>query len=158
MRIVYLELPKFLRQLGQEFPANGLERWLLYFCNEGGTRMSKVMEEDKILTLAKELETSFWANEEEKEMYFRRQRALMDAYSAEHTYEYLLAEKEAQAEARGELRGKIEGEIKGKIEGRIEGIEEGVTRVARNFLRLGADIDQIAQASGLSAEEIEKLR
>ena len=48
MQIIYLELPKFLRALGNAHPQTGLERWLLYFCNEEGKRMEKVMAEDSL--------------------------------------------------------------------------------------------------------------
>jgi predicted transposase/invertase (TIGR01784 family) len=137
MQIIYLELPKFLRSLGPEHPRTGLERWLLYFCNEEGKRMSLVMEEDPILTMAKEMESSYWADEKEKELYYQHQRLLLDAYSAEHTYEYLLAQAEEKA-AQAERKGKRE--------------------MARNLLKTGMSAGQIAQASDLPVEEIEQLR
>jgi len=45
--------------------------------------------------------------------------------------------------------GLVQGEAKGKAEGRAE--------VAQNMLRLGIALNQIAQATGLSIEEIQKL-
>jgi predicted transposase/invertase (TIGR01784 family) len=145
MQIIYLELPKFLRYLGGEHPRTGLERWLLYFSNEEGERMNKAVAENPALGPAKEIESVFWADEKERELYFAHQRMLMDEYSAEHTFEYLLAqekEKTAQAEEKG-------------IE---KGIEEGVARVARNLLEDGFDMEKIIRVSGLSREDIEKLR
>ena len=46
-----------------------------------------------------------------------------------------------------------EGFTKGKIEGRAEGIAE----TARNLKQIGLDFSKIAQATGLSIEEIKKL-
>ncbi|MDR3280972.1 MAG: Rpn family recombination-promoting nuclease/putative transposase [Synergistaceae bacterium] len=146
--IIYLELPKFLRYLGEEHPRTGLERWLLYFSNEEGERMNKAVAENPALEMAKEIESIFWADAEEKEAYFQHQRLLMDEYSAAHTYEYLLAqakEETAQAEEKA-----AQAEEKGR--------EEGVTKVARNLLEKGFDMETIVQASGLSREDIEKLR
>ncbi len=42
-------------------------------------------------------------------------------------------------------------------EGREKGIREGVLEVARNLKRTGLDVSLIAQATGLTREEIEKL-
>jgi len=56
LQIIYLELPKFLRRLGAAYPKTGLDRWLLYFCNEEGERMKKAVAEDSVLSMAKELE------------------------------------------------------------------------------------------------------
>ncbi|MDR1978792.1 MAG: Rpn family recombination-promoting nuclease/putative transposase [Synergistaceae bacterium] len=133
LRIIYLELPKFLRCLGSEYPRTGLERWLLYFCNEEGERMEKAMVEDSVLTLAKELESSFWADAQERELYFAHQRLLLDAYSDEHTWKVLLEQEKEKSLKR----------------------EHEVTR---NLLKMGVSADTIAQASGLSVEEIQRLQ
>jgi predicted transposase/invertase (TIGR01784 family) len=66
----------------------------------------------------------------------------LDAYSDEHTHEYLLAQAKEE----------------GIKEGIKEGIEEGVVKVARNLLERGFDMETIIQVSGLSREDIDKLR
>jgi hypothetical protein len=45
-----------------------------------------------------------------------------------------------------------------KEEARMEGMEEGKFEVARNFLKMGLPLDQIAQGTGLPIEEISALR
>lgn len=52
---------------------------------------------------------------------------------------------------------KLEGKIEGRAEGREEGREEGKQEVARNFKKLGLPAETIAQCTGLSVEEIDKL-
>jgi SOS response regulatory protein OraA/RecX len=99
--------------------------------------MNKAVAENPALITAKEIEVAFWADEEAKEAYFQRQRSLMDEYSAAHTYEYLLAQAEERA-ARAE--------------------EKAMATVARNLLGKGFDMETIIQVSGLSREDIEKLR
>ncbi|MEM7495013.1 MAG: Rpn family recombination-promoting nuclease/putative transposase [Myxococcota bacterium] len=53
--------------------------------------------------------------------------------------------------------GLREGEKKGRREGREEGQKEEKRRVARAMRALGVDIDVIAQATGLTRQEIEEL-
>ena len=61
----------------------------------------------------------------------------------------------------GREEGRKEGREEGRKEGREEGREEGRNETnldnARNFKKLGVAIDIIAQATGLSAEVIERL-
>ena len=55
------------------------------------------------------------------------------------------------------LEGKIEGRIEGMAEGKAEGRQEEKHSIALNLKKLGVSIEQIAFATGLSIEEIEKL-
>ena len=47
--------------------------------------------------------------------------------------------------------------VEGREEGREEGLKEGSMNTARNFKRLGVDIDIIMKATGLSEEEVQSL-
>ena len=64
-------------------------------------------------------------------------------------------------ERKGIEKGRIEGIQLGRTEGiqlgRTEGIQLGRTETARNLLRMGLDAARIAQATGLSLEEVEAL-
>ena len=64
-------------------------------------------------------------------------------------------------EARGIQLGRTEGIQLGRTEGiqlgRTEGIQLGRTETARNLLRMGLEPAKIAQATGLSLEEVESL-
>ena len=72
------------------------------------------------------------------------------------------AEGEAKGRAEGEAKGRAEGEAKGRAEGRAEGEAKGEAKgraeAARNLLRMGLELSQISEATGLSPEEIEALR
>ena len=57
----------------------------------------------------------------------------------------------------GEARGIQLGEARGIRLGRTEGIQLGRTETARNLLRMGLEPAKIAQATGLSFEEVESL-
>ena len=49
-------------------------------------------------------------------------------------------------------------ERKGIEKGRIEGIQLGRTETARNLLRMGLGLTQIAEATGLPLEELQFLK
>jgi len=52
----------------------------------------------------------------------------------------------------------LEGELKGKAEGEAKGKAEERTQIALNMLHSGISIDLIAQFTGLSLEQIQKLQ
>ena len=60
--------------------------------------------------------------------------------------------------AEGLEEGRTEGRAEGRAEGREEGRAEGKREMIFAFLKAGADIRVIKEASGLSEKEIEKLR
>ena len=51
-----------------------------------------------------------------------------------------------------------EGEKKGHAKGKLEGRLEGKLETARNLLAMGLTVDQIVQATGLSASDVAKLQ
>ena len=57
----------------------------------------------------------------------------------------------------GEKSGFTKGETVGLTKGRSEGAAQKQREIARNLMQLGLDLAQIRQATGLTAEEIEKL-
>jgi predicted transposase/invertase (TIGR01784 family) len=118
--------------------------------------MEKVMAEDSVLSMAKDIELSFWADEKERESYFKHQKYLMDLYSDEHTYEVLLRQEREKAE-----REKEKAAQNALKQGLEQGLEQGKREMAfamvRNFLKLGTGMDIIVQASGLSEEEIRRI-
>ena len=62
--------------------------------------------------------------------------------------------------------GLAKGLAKGRVIGRAEGLEEGLSKgreernleVAINFLQLGTPCEIVAKATGLSVEEVAKLK
>ncbi|MEG2298636.1 MAG: hypothetical protein RSB75_03470, partial [Anaerovoracaceae bacterium] len=73
-----------------------------------------------------------------------------------------LAEGIEKGREEGREEGREAGLKEGREEGRKDGIEEGREEeklsIARNLLIAQADINIIAKATGLSVEEIEKLK
>lgn len=146
MQIVYLELPKFRRQLDREqVPQTGLERWLLYFSNEEGDLMERTVEQDSAISRARTLEHSFWLDKRERERYFAVQKRLMDEISRERNHEVLLQQERERALA----EGLAEGQERGKRESQLE--------IAHRMLCSGITPDVVAKISGLPEEEVHDL-
>jgi len=88
-------------------------------------------------------------------------------YLYRHYGEYKQTEKEVsemiktfipEALKRGRREGKKEGLQEGLQEGKKLGVQQAKTEVAGNLLQLGVDIDTIAGATGLSPDEIAKIK
>ncbi len=60
--------------------------------------------------------------------------------------------------AKGRVKGRAEGLEEGLAKGREEGREERNLEVAINFLQLGTPCEIVAKATGLSVEEVTKLK
>ena len=54
--------------------------------------------------------------------------------------------------------GREEGREEGHKVGKEEGLKEGQSKIAMNLIRLGASCEIIVQATGLSEEEISRLK
>ena len=62
-----------------------------------------------------------------------------------------------EADLRDQLTRIKSAENKGRVEGKTEGKAEGKTEVAKNLLDMGFEISKVAQATGLSEEEVKSL-
>jgi predicted transposase/invertase (TIGR01784 family) len=75
-----------------------------------------------------------------------------------------VAKREGRAEGlvEGEAIGLEKGEAIGLDKGRVEGLEEGKHEKARetaaNFLAMGLSVEQVVQGTGLSLEEVQRLK
>ena len=58
----------------------------------------------------------------------------------------------------GREEGLKEGHKKGHKEGKEEGLKEGQSKIAMNLIRLGTPCEIITQATGLSADEVSRLK
>jgi predicted transposase/invertase (TIGR01784 family) len=68
-------------------------------------------------------------------------------------------QEEGLAEGRieGRLEGRLEGQREGRLEGRLEGQREGIYITAKNLFRMNMPLDKIAEATGLTLEEVKNL-
>ena len=99
--------------------------------------------------------------------YLRRKASeVISMVFNEYDYETDIQVKTEEAERRGHAAGLEEGHAAGLEEGRTAGLKEGRTEgarnarieTARNALRLSLSVEQVSQISGLSEEEILKVK
>lgn len=97
----------------------------------------------KIFKRLAEIADSKALTKEEQEKYDNSMMVMWDNYAV-----YKHAEE----------KGIIKGEAKGRVEGRAEGKKEKAKEIALKLLALNTPIDIIFQSTGLSIEEIKKLK
>ena len=76
----------------------------------------------------------------------------------EYAKETGLEEGLAKGRVIGRAEGLEEGLVKGRAEGLVKGREERNMEVAINLLQLGTPCEVVAKATGLSMEEVTKLK
>ena len=131
LRIFFVELQKFHpKHIDRK---NMLDVWMAFLKNPLNDDIQDVPEVKEALDTLKEIS----ADKDEREIYYLRQ----------HTeFGYISEKNVAVAQAREMERAKAEKEKK------AEKIE-----TARNFLKMGLSVEQVAQGTGLSVEEVNKL-
>jgi predicted transposase YdaD len=88
----------------------------------------------------------------------RINRNLSGLDKVEHMAEKAFQKQWQKGHVIGIEEGKIEGQIEGKAEGKVEGKIEGIETVARNLLMIGTEEAIIIQASGISPEELTRIK
>jgi len=142
--LYFVELQKFSKKL--QSVKTTLERWITFL--NYSYRYSKdrlpneLAEIQEIRKAATHLEIMYLAPEE-REHYESQQKFWLDAHS-------IMREKLSEAERRGMEKGIQKG-----IE---KGIEKGIVAVAQKMLLAGSIPEFVSEITGLTVEEIEKLR
>ncbi|WP_340026594.1 Rpn family recombination-promoting nuclease/putative transposase [Paenibacillus sp. FSL K6-1096] len=137
IEIHFLELPK-LDEQAVSLEQGGLVNWLLFLKGVDQTKWEVLTMNEPVLKKAMNTLEFLSQNEEARRQYEARQRYLHDEASM---YE---AAKVAEA------KGWAEGEAKGKADSKKE--------TALKLLALGIELSVITEATGLSVEEIQKLK
>jgi predicted transposase/invertase (TIGR01784 family) len=142
----FIELPKFTKK--DPATLKTFEDKWCYFLKYAGEpeemrHFWEVMgQESGVIHKAYEiLEAHHWT-EEELLQYERMEKVNMDMQARE---EFVID------------KAKAEGKVEGKAEGMAEGEALGIKMVAKNLKILGMSLEKIAEATGLSLDEISKL-
>ena len=177
LEFVFVEVEKFDK--GEDELETDLEKWLYLLKN-----MSNLLERperlrDRIFTKLFDVAELAQLDDEDRINYIKAMNTERDTYNqieyaretgheegkAEGLKEGLEAgRKEGKEEGikEGREKGRKEGKEAGRKEGLKEGREEGRgeerLKIAMNLIRVGASCEIITQATGLSAEEVSKLK
>ena len=130
MEFYIIELPKY-DKYKEKSKNEKLNRWIKFIKEPGGMEMG----EDKAIQKAKEVLEEISKDERER-------------YLAELREKYILDQKAIEDA----------GYDKGLKDGMIQGKKEEKKKIAKNLLKLNMSIEQIKEVTGLTEEEIKKLK
>ena len=153
LKFVFVEVEKFNKS--EDELATDFDKWLFILKN-----LSKLLERpaalrDKIFSRLFDVAEYASLDNIDKQNYVK---AMTTARDTHNQIEY--------AKKTGLEEGLVKGLEKGRAEGRAEGLEEGLEKgredakqlIAINLLQLGTPSEVVAKATGLSLEEVEKLK
>ena len=135
LEIDIIELPKII---GKEKEQDNLLDWLYFLENPKSERVTKKMKENENLKEAVKKLDNLSEDERMQRIADLRQKAIMD--------EKAIYEKGLEV-----------GLEKGIQKGMEKGVEKGKVIIAKKMLELKIDKETIAEATGLTEQEIEKI-
>ena len=98
-------------------------------------------------------------DDEDRINYIKAMNTERDTYNQiEYARETGREEGREEGHKVGKEEGLKEGREEGRKEGKEEGLKEGQSKIAMNLIRLGASCEIIVQATGLSEEEVSRLK
>ena len=136
----FIELPKFRKK--DPDMSNKLEQWLCLICDEEDKIKMAESKNEEIEKAKKELE-KLAMNPEDRELYELRLKAIRDEMNIRYS---------------GYIDGKADGMVEGEAKGKVAGKNERNIEIAQNMLKENVNIELISKVTGLSIDEIEKLK
>ena len=155
LEIDIIELPKII---GKEKERDNLLDWLYFLENPKSERVTEKMKENENLKEAVKKLDNLSEDEKMQRIADLRQKAIMDEKAI---YEKGLEVGIEKGIQRGMEKGMEEGIQRGMEKGIEKGIMEGSQKekieIAKKMLELKIDKETIAEATGLTEQEIEKI-
>ena len=140
LRHIFIELPRFMKSKSE--CDSFFECWIYNLANMKEMNEMTFKDRDAIFGRLEEIATRANLTKEERAQYEYEWKVYNDYYNC---LDY------------AEEKGHAEGLEKGLAEGLEKGMEKGKAEVARNLKTMGLPSESIAQATGLTIEEIENL-
>ena len=156
MKIIYLELPKYIDIPDEPIEKlTTVEKWAKFFlyadCSDKKDYVDRLARTEEGIMHAQEALDSISQSEAE----WIRERNYWDAVATERT---IREEAEIRGLESGMQRGMEQGLQRGMEQGLQRGIQQKAVETAINFLKMKVlSCEQIAQGTGLSLEEVQEL-
>ena len=141
LEFVFVEVEKFDK--GEDELETDLDKWLYLLKNMSNLLDRPEKLRDRIFTKLFDVAELAQLDDEDRIKYIKSMNTERDTYN--------------QIEYARET-GREEGREEGHKVGKEEGLKEGQSKIAMNLIRLGASHDIITQATGLSKEEVSRLK
>ncbi len=160
MRMTFMQLPLFTKEADE--CETDFEKWIYVLKNmETLTRLPWAAKSSVFKRLEQIADVASLSRKERMK-YDEGLRKYRDTLSVlEGAKQDGLAEGRAEGRAEGLVEGRAEGLVEGRAEGRAEGRTEGIqnekAETVKRLAAIGADINTISIATGLSAEEVKLL-
>ena len=151
-RQIYIELPRFIKT--EKDCENFFECWIYNLVNMNKLERISFKDKKAIFDRLEQVVSQANLSPAEREKYETEWMIYNDYFNTIES-----AEKKAAAEGReeGRAEGRAEGIVEGRAKGREQGRAEEKIENARKMKMKGFSVNDIADITGLSLEEIEKL-
>ena len=146
LEIIIVEIPK-AKRLYKENEKNKICQWMLFLDNPNKKEMKEIMAKNENIKEAVEELTGMSKDEELRILAELRVKGRRDEYA-----------RRQYAIKQGLEEGRQRGLEEGRKEGRKEGIVQNKREIAKNMLKEKMQINLIAKVTGLTKEEVEKLK
>jgi len=152
----FIELPKFNKSKEELMTIE--DKWYYFFKHAHKTRdedLAGIIGGDNIIRRAYDELNQFHWNEKELLAYEEMKRVDMDNTAV---LDQKLDDARAEGIQIGEAKGKALGKAEGIQIGEAKGAHEAKITIAKNLLKSGLSINLVAKSTGLTVQEIDKLR
>jgi predicted transposase/invertase (TIGR01784 family) len=156
----FIELPKFNKTQHDQLD-NIIEKWCYFFKYADTTKdadLAKIIGSDQVIKKAYDALDQFGWSENELIAYEQETKRIWDNQAVmDAALEDAMNTGMQKGIEKGIQRGRAEGEARGVEKGKQLGIHEGKLEIARKLLGSGMQASQVAEITGLSMEQLQKL-
>lgn len=156
LTFLYLEMPKFKKKESELVTM--YDKWLFVLHNLSRLMKRPAALQERVFTrLFEQAEIARYTPEERLD-YEDSLKVYRDLKNVIDTAELKgLRKGLEEGRKKGREEGREEGRAEGRAEGHAAGRKEGLKDVARSLKSMGMTVEQIAKATGLTNEEIQKI-
>ena len=148
LEIVIIEIPKAIRNYSKN-SENPIIQWMMFFDNPNNKEVSKIMEKNKDIKVAKEELYKISNDDELRKIAELREKAIRDENAT-------LAYYKEEGLKEGLKEGLEKGIEQGIEQGKKQGIQEAKIEIIKRMIKANMKIEQIMELTNFTKEEIEK--
>lgn len=148
LRFIYLVLPLFKKNVDE--CVTDFDKWIYVLKHMEALSRMPFTAQKEIFKQLEEYADSHRLTRKEWEAYENSLWIARDNMAC-------MAAAENAAKEKGMAEGRAEGRAEGMAEGMAEGKTKAIIETAKRLLNMGLDMEQVAQGTGLSIEEVRKL-
>ena len=153
LEFVFVEVEKFDK--GEDELETDLDKWLYLLKNMSNLLGRPERLRDRIFTKLFDVAELAQLDDEDRIKYIKAMNTERDTYNQ---IEYARETGREEGHKVGKEEGRKEGKEEGIKEGREEGAKQNSCDIAKRMLEKGIDIETISELTGLTAEEISRLK